>query len=308
AETILEEVVPLDSVDPKFITNFRILPYIYVSSKKEITLKQLQRLVRLIKPTSEGRPPVRYTLESSNLLSLSRSTLIGKELCSGLGASMVRRGGIKWKEVALVWIEKLVLPGLSWRDSSCNAMCLYGTSWIDRKLVSMRLPVNSVILWLSLEEHQAAAEEFFENTGPLYRIDISYTHSALKQSTVDAMIDKFVPVDGGSFRVTEHTNFTRELHQTRLNKEQLERLIRKCEMSDKKVEIKVWPEGFTKSSKLTDFFDFDKYYSKKTVEERRITASREGAKLVLRVRRYDDALIWKWDRSDRPGSFASLVT
>uniref|UniRef100_A0A1I7YGW9 F-box domain-containing protein n=1 Tax=Steinernema glaseri TaxID=37863 RepID=A0A1I7YGW9_9BILA len=236
AETILRDLVPLDSVDPKFITNFRTLQYRegYSNDWKEITLNQLQRLVRFIKPTTEGRPPVCYALESCNEIYFTS----------------------------------------------------FHSTGIGRKLLSMRLPVNSVFLWPSLEEDQAAAEEFLENTGPLYHITIRYTHSALKQSTVDALIDKFVPVDGGSFRVTEYTNFTRD---------QLEKLVLKCEMSDKKVKIEVCPEGFTETSKVTDFFDFDKHYSKKKVEKKGITASRDGAQLLLRVRRYDDALIWKWD-------------
>uniref|UniRef100_A0A1I8A9C5 Formylmethanofuran dehydrogenase n=1 Tax=Steinernema glaseri TaxID=37863 RepID=A0A1I8A9C5_9BILA len=66
-------------------------------------------------------------------------------------------------------------------------------------------------------------------------------------------------------------------------------------MSNKKVMVDVCPEGFTNSSKITDFFDFDKYYSKKTVEKREITARREGAKLELRVEGPYGAPYWMWD-------------
>uniref|UniRef100_A0A1I7YR76 FBA_2 domain-containing protein n=1 Tax=Steinernema glaseri TaxID=37863 RepID=A0A1I7YR76_9BILA len=223
AQTILRDLVPLDSVDQKFITNFRILPYHggYFHNWKEITLNQLQRLVRLIKPTTEGRPPVRYDSEFS------------------------------------------------------NEIHLHGTTWIDKGILSMRLPVDSVNLWLNTEEILATAEEFLANTGPLYHITIWRTYSALKQGTVDALIDRFVPIDGGTFVLTRCANPTRV---------QLERLVVKCEKFNKKVTLVVWPEGFTDSSKVTDFFDFDKHYSRKMVREREVTATREGAKLRLHVK------------------------
>uniref|UniRef100_A0A1I7YCU3 Brix domain-containing protein n=1 Tax=Steinernema glaseri TaxID=37863 RepID=A0A1I7YCU3_9BILA len=142
----------------------------------------------------------------------------------------------------------------------------------------MRLPVDSVDLWLTTEKIQAAAEEFFKSTGPLYRIIITYTHSPLKPSTVDAMIKKFVPVNFGRFIL---------LQRTRLTKDQLEKLILKCEMSRKPLMVMVRPEGVTSNSKVTDFFNFDKHYSKKVVKEGVVTANREGAKLesLVKVKR-----------------------
>uniref|UniRef100_A0A1I7YPN5 F-box domain-containing protein n=1 Tax=Steinernema glaseri TaxID=37863 RepID=A0A1I7YPN5_9BILA len=142
AETIVRNnLVPLDSVDPKFITSFRISMCIVECVNKyckEITLNQVQRLVRLIKPTTQGRPPVRHDYESCN-------------------------------EIIFNFLDN------------------FSTTEIVTKLVSMRLPVDSMLLCINWKEDQAVAEEFLNNTGPLYRIDISYTHSALKQSTVDAL-------------------------------------------------------------------------------------------------------------------------
>uniref|UniRef100_A0A1I8ARX7 Uncharacterized protein n=1 Tax=Steinernema glaseri TaxID=37863 RepID=A0A1I8ARX7_9BILA len=53
-----------DSVDLKFITKFRIdscwIVKTLPDSWKEISLTKLKRLCELIRPTTEGRPPVRY--------------------------------------------------------------------------------------------------------------------------------------------------------------------------------------------------------------------------------------------------------
>uniref|UniRef100_A0A1I7ZJU8 Methyltransf_21 domain-containing protein n=1 Tax=Steinernema glaseri TaxID=37863 RepID=A0A1I7ZJU8_9BILA len=151
----------------------------------------------------------------------------------------------------------------------------------------MRLPVDSVNLWIGVEEQQAA-EEFFQNAGPLYHIVLDCsTGFILKRRTVDAMIDKFVPVDGGNFYLDVQTHLTRE---------QLERLVLKCELSDKKVKIEMWPEGYTNYSKATDFFDFGKYYSTTKHEGRKLTARREGAKLELCVECWLEGPIkWEWN-------------
>uniref|UniRef100_A0A1I7YW67 Quinolinate synthase n=1 Tax=Steinernema glaseri TaxID=37863 RepID=A0A1I7YW67_9BILA len=151
----------------------------------------------------------------------------------------------------------------------------------------MRLPVDSVNLCIASKEIQAAAEEFFENTGPLYNVMIWHTCSPFKQSTVDALIDKFVPVDEGSFYLNGPTRLTRT---------QLERLVLKCELSNKKLEIQVYPEGATETSKVTNFFDFDKHYSRKIVQEGEVTARREGAQLEVRVGRcrHLDTFNWNW--------------
>uniref|UniRef100_A0A1I7YV45 F-box domain-containing protein n=1 Tax=Steinernema glaseri TaxID=37863 RepID=A0A1I7YV45_9BILA len=242
-----EEAAHLESVNLKFITNFIIKPNIVSdqvsSSWKEITLNDLQRLVRLITPTTERRHPLRYD------------------------------------------------------NASCNGLQLYKHTWITEKLISLQLPFDSVNLWIDGEELKAAVEEFFENAGPLYNVTIRYTPSALKQSTVDTLIDKFVPADDGHFQLDITTLLTRK---------QLERLVLKCEMSDKRVMMYVWLEGATSSTNVTDFFEFDKYYSKKGVEDGKLIARREGAKLELRVfhlSSFGGEFMWRWDVS-RTESFS----
>uniref|UniRef100_A0A1I7YGA3 FBD domain-containing protein n=1 Tax=Steinernema glaseri TaxID=37863 RepID=A0A1I7YGA3_9BILA len=184
-------VVSLDSVSLKFITNFCISssdPFDRKPPWKEITVVDLQKLLHLMRPTAERSHHMRYIYKS----------------CCSLEA--IRPTGI------------------------------------TRNLFSMRLPVDCVTLSFDSKEVQAAAEEFLENAEPLYSVSIWDTHSALKQSTVDAL------------------------------------------MSDKKVALVLWPEGATESSKVTDFFDFDKHYSSvKRLKRRRVIAIREGAKLKLRV-------------------------
>uniref|UniRef100_A0A1I7ZST6 NmrA domain-containing protein n=1 Tax=Steinernema glaseri TaxID=37863 RepID=A0A1I7ZST6_9BILA len=227
--------VPVGSVNLKFITRFCIQSYCddLPNSYKEIPLDQVEKLVRLIKPTTEGRPPLRYKFGSSNYMTLTAPT------------------------------------------------------WISKELISMRLPVDSVNMWIDGEDFQAAAEEFFKSAGPLYHIHVfCYSGALLKQSTIDTMIDKFIPVDGGKFSLSG---------DARLTTKQLERIVLKCEMSDKKVKIVVMPEGATCSSKVTDFFDFDKYYSTKNIEGGKIRAVREGANLEVRVERsYYGFLEWEW--------------
>uniref|UniRef100_A0A1I7ZE80 FBA_2 domain-containing protein n=1 Tax=Steinernema glaseri TaxID=37863 RepID=A0A1I7ZE80_9BILA len=230
--------VPLDSVDLKFITKFRIEAYWIVEDRsspstdiwKEISLSKLKRLCEFIKPTTEGIPPV-YDIGYCNKLEI--------------------------------------------RDAS-----------IHKKLLSMRLPVDTVDLWIENVEFLPAVEAFLQNSGPLYSITIwcgNFTTS------VDALIDKFVPMDGSIFSLHRNTRFT---------KEQLERLVLKCELSNKKVTLVVCPEGSTESSEVTDFFDFDfdKYYVKEDVEEGEFIATREGAELELRVESlFGGKFRWRWD-------------
>uniref|UniRef100_A0A1I8AHY6 F-box domain-containing protein n=1 Tax=Steinernema glaseri TaxID=37863 RepID=A0A1I8AHY6_9BILA len=94
--------VPLDSVDPKYITNFRIetnTRFIVPSSTwKEITLDNLQRLVHFIRPrvvhfirpVRNERPPLRY-FESINTLILYRQSnwINGKLLAMQLPCDVV---------------------------------------------------------------------------------------------------------------------------------------------------------------------------------------------------------------------------
>uniref|UniRef100_A0A1I7ZJG8 DNA_LIGASE_A3 domain-containing protein n=1 Tax=Steinernema glaseri TaxID=37863 RepID=A0A1I7ZJG8_9BILA len=231
-----KKAVPLDSVDLKFITSFsvkQVLIGLVPSIWKEITLDDLQKLVRFITPTTEGR----HTQSRNHL-----------------------------------------------------AIHDYTPTWIAKKLLSMRLPVDSVKLCIDTKEVQAAAVEFFENVGSLHIIFFRCSSSFfLRKSTVDAMIDKFVPVDGGGFHLDSKFCLTRD---------QLERLVLKCERSDKKVVLEVKPKGATKHSKLTDFFDFDKHYSTRKLEEgklTKLTAIREGAKLKLCVEyRPESCIRWEW--------------
>uniref|UniRef100_A0A1I7YH97 GCV_T domain-containing protein n=1 Tax=Steinernema glaseri TaxID=37863 RepID=A0A1I7YH97_9BILA len=175
-------------------------------------MDDLQRLVRFIKPTTEGRYPVRYDFASCNYLALH-----------------------------------------------------YTPSLIGTKLLSSRLPVDSVDLWIKDEEVQEAAEEFLKSAGPLYYVRCGVL--GLKQSTVDTLIDKFVPVDEGCFYMGGATRLTRA---------QLEKLVLKCEFSEKKAALALHLEGVTDSSKVTDFFDFEKYYGKKEVQEGELAATRGG--------------------------------
>uniref|UniRef100_A0A1I7Y1L2 FCP1 homology domain-containing protein n=1 Tax=Steinernema glaseri TaxID=37863 RepID=A0A1I7Y1L2_9BILA len=122
------------------------------------------------------------------------------------------------------------------------------------------------------EEVQTVVEEFLESAEPFYDIAIWCSGFVLKQSTVDALIDKFVPVDGGNFI----------FNPQRLNKEELEKLVVKCEMSDKKVCVTV-PMNSARSDDLTKLFDFEKYYSKMRISHSAITGIREGAKLAMRA-------------------------
>uniref|UniRef100_A0A1I7XYJ4 PEX-1N domain-containing protein n=1 Tax=Steinernema glaseri TaxID=37863 RepID=A0A1I7XYJ4_9BILA len=227
-------LVSLDRVDSKLIINFQIDATVVWDSRSisreytEISLDGLQRLIRLICPTTEGRQPVRYNKQSSN------SLWLGHHIHS-----------------------------------------------INGQLLSRQLPVDEVSLFTYIPE----VDVFFENAGPLYHV---YCSMYLKPSTVDAMIEKFVPVDGGSFTLSE---------QTRLSREQLERLVLKCEMSKRKVTVTVFPQGVTESSEITDFFDFNKYYSTKVVQLYEVVAIREGTELTMWVQwltRARGELQWRW--------------
>uniref|UniRef100_A0A1I7Z3F7 Dimer_Tnp_hAT domain-containing protein n=1 Tax=Steinernema glaseri TaxID=37863 RepID=A0A1I7Z3F7_9BILA len=133
-----------------------------------------------------------------------------------------------WKETTLDQLQmliNLIRPTTERRHptrydpESSSTLRLDNSTWITKKLYSMRLPVDSVELSIETKKHQSAAEEFLDSTGPLYDITFWYTYSSLKKSTVDALINKFVPVDGGFFSLGS---------QTRLTRDQLERLVLKC--------------------------------------------------------------------------------
>uniref|UniRef100_A0A1I7Y1E7 FTH domain-containing protein n=1 Tax=Steinernema glaseri TaxID=37863 RepID=A0A1I7Y1E7_9BILA len=148
----------------------------------------------------------------------------------------------------------------------------------------MQLPVDTVDLQMRSEGGLENVERFLENAGPLYNISCNIQN--IKPNTIDVLIDKFVPVDGGSF----------DLKQP-LSKDQLERLVLKCEMSDKKVNVTVSPEGFTYGSDVTDFFDFDKHYPNNSTIRAFYGKSlviREGKKLDLFVSARRNMFEWEW--------------
>uniref|UniRef100_A0A1I7YVK2 F-box domain-containing protein n=1 Tax=Steinernema glaseri TaxID=37863 RepID=A0A1I7YVK2_9BILA len=233
--SVIDEIVPLESVNLKFVTHFHIeaLWGDLSISYKEIFPEYLQKLVQFIKPSPEERHPLCYD------------------------------------------------------DQSCNKLRLEEATWISRKLLSMRLPVSSLYLMIEETKFEAALEEFLESAGSLSYIQI-YSVVPLKHSTVDALIDKFAPVDRGGFTLSRSICLT---------KNQLERLVFKCGMSDKEVGITVYPEGATDNSKVTDLFHFHKHYSIKTIGNKQLTATRGGSELELHMTQLiGGSVMWMWER------------
>uniref|UniRef100_A0A1I7YZR9 GIY-YIG domain-containing protein n=1 Tax=Steinernema glaseri TaxID=37863 RepID=A0A1I7YZR9_9BILA len=237
-----ENAVSLDSVDLKFVTNFRIRLEQWIfenlpSSWKEISPRKLQKLCHFIRPTTERRAPFRFDIESSNFLQLP-----------------------------------------------------YTNEVLLRKLLTMRLPVDYVSLGVngtwswSLE---AAVKEFFSNCGPLYYVDCHFQH--MEPSTVNTLIDKFVPVHESRFYLEQL-----------LSKAQLERLVLKCELPGMMANLQVSVENASVTSCVTDFFDFDKYYSLKNVQKHRLVAFREEANVEARVTFCGlRSLDWRWTEVSR---------
>uniref|UniRef100_A0A1I7YLI9 F-box domain-containing protein n=1 Tax=Steinernema glaseri TaxID=37863 RepID=A0A1I7YLI9_9BILA len=195
--------VPLDSVDLKFITNFRIETRYSPEIYKEITLDDLQRLVHFIRPTRNERHPLSYDSESLNTLTLGRESawINGKLLSMRLP-----------KLVHFIRPVENERHPLRYDDKSLNTLSLWRESeWINGKLLSttarVRLPVDSVDLWIP------EAEEFFETAGSLYQVRCE---GPLKQSTIDALSKKFVPIDDGSIYIYSVSN------------KQLKKLFEKC--------------------------------------------------------------------------------
>uniref|UniRef100_A0A1I7Z7L0 Sulfotransfer_1 domain-containing protein n=1 Tax=Steinernema glaseri TaxID=37863 RepID=A0A1I7Z7L0_9BILA len=234
---LYKDAVPLDSVDLNFVSLFTIetrWSVYLLNSWKEITPECLQRLVRFIKPTTQGRHPVHYDKESSNSLLLA------------------------------------VYPNFN--------------DGIIAKLFSLHLPVDAISLWVD-ENLKAELEAFCKTLGPLYKV--KSCRDSLTQNAVDALIEKFVPVDGGEFLLGQH-----------LSKDQLEKLVVKCGMSDKKVGITVAKED-DRSDDLTKFFNFEKYYSKKRISHGVVTGVRERAKLAIRAwRPTPNELYFDWVEKD----------
>uniref|UniRef100_A0A1I7Y105 Uncharacterized protein n=1 Tax=Steinernema glaseri TaxID=37863 RepID=A0A1I7Y105_9BILA len=155
-----------------------------------------------------------------------------------------------WKEITPDELQSLVNRIKPTREgihpvrydhkSSSHVMLLNNsTHHMGQKLMSMRLPVDAVTL-VTVESAKEKLEEFLEGVGPLYYIN-AFAAAALKQSIVDTTIDKFVPIDNGKFSFLW------------LGKAQLEKLVVKCEMAEKKVVLVVNSE---EHANLLDFFDF----------------------------------------------------
>uniref|UniRef100_A0A1I7Z736 F-box domain-containing protein n=1 Tax=Steinernema glaseri TaxID=37863 RepID=A0A1I7Z736_9BILA len=218
--------VSLDSVDPKFITNFRIEAFDGFRSWKEITVDDLKKLVHFIRPVRNERHPLQYGSESLNTLRLDNRS-----------------------------------------------------RWISGQLLSMRLPVDMVDL------RRVEGADLFEPAGPLYYVN--YEGPAVKESTLDAFVEKFVPIDNGYFNV-----------RLMLSEEHMKKLFEKCAVGNKTVQIWLIPEDSTKILDLTDPIDYDKYYSDREIlrpwEIVRF-GNKEKEKLTLQVyRSYGESIGWMW--------------
>uniref|UniRef100_A0A1I7ZBB0 FTH domain-containing protein n=1 Tax=Steinernema glaseri TaxID=37863 RepID=A0A1I7ZBB0_9BILA len=144
----------------------------------------------------------------------------------------------------------------------------------------MRLPVDSVDLRF---DYDAEVKDFFQSAGPIYSITC-FVLRELQPSTINVLIDKFVPVDGGRFCLYNH-----------MSRKELETLIVKCKMADKMVTINMFLDDSMHSSELKDLFDFDKYYPQRKIKHQEIYAFGKGTKMNLRVRRLHDLEVeWKW--------------
>uniref|UniRef100_A0A1I7Z4U8 PiggyBac transposable element-derived protein 3 n=1 Tax=Steinernema glaseri TaxID=37863 RepID=A0A1I7Z4U8_9BILA len=151
----------------------------------------------------------------------------------------------------------------------------------------MRLPVDSI-------KGNVESDEFFENSGSLY--SLIYNGSALKQSTLDAIIEKFVPIDGGDFHVRQ-----------RFSEEQLKKLFGKCTMANRKVSVSfTLVKHCTKTFDSPDLVDYDKYYSEKEVlEPGRAVRFRNKDKKKLGLRMwcpFSDLVLWTWSEAIQPWS------
>uniref|UniRef100_A0A1I7YEL9 Uncharacterized protein n=1 Tax=Steinernema glaseri TaxID=37863 RepID=A0A1I7YEL9_9BILA len=164
------------------------------------------------------------------------------------------------------------------------------TNWINGTILSMRLPVDSMTISIDKCDLENVVT-FFENIGSIFKfscdlVGINWTKTmhSLMQRTVDTIIEKFVPTDGGWFRVGQP-----------LTREQIKRLVLKCEMSNKSVTVLVNSQGFRKVSELYDFLNIDKHYSKKEVVKEVLYAFRKGTPLELTVRRSSCHVSFRWN-------------
>uniref|UniRef100_A0A1I7Y484 F-box domain-containing protein n=1 Tax=Steinernema glaseri TaxID=37863 RepID=A0A1I7Y484_9BILA len=106
-----------------------------------------------------------------------------------------------WKEITLDDLKRLVhfirpvrneRRPLVYDYKSLNTLRLDNRSqWVNKKLLSMRLPVDMVDLG------DVEADGFFEFAGTLYYV--RYHGPDLEKSMVETLIEKFLPIDGGCF-------------------------------------------------------------------------------------------------------------
>uniref|UniRef100_A0A1I7Z0X4 DDE_Tnp_1 domain-containing protein n=1 Tax=Steinernema glaseri TaxID=37863 RepID=A0A1I7Z0X4_9BILA len=118
-----------------------------------------------------------------------------------------------------------------------------------------------------------------------------YDGPVLRRSAVDALMERFVSIDGGYFC----------LDRT-FSEEQLKKLFEKCMMANKKVWVRVLSEHPMKVFDSTGPIDYNKYYSESKVikegEEVRF-ANEDKDELELRV---CCSLEWKWCKAGRKQS------
>uniref|UniRef100_A0A1I7ZMD4 Sensory transduction histidine kinase n=1 Tax=Steinernema glaseri TaxID=37863 RepID=A0A1I7ZMD4_9BILA len=144
----------------------------------------------------------------------------------------------------------------------------------------MRLPVE----WVTLKDVEP--DQFFETAGPLY--GIRYTGPILKQSTFDAIVEKFVPIDDGHFNVKQS-----------ISDEQVRKLLEKCAMANKTVDIWVLLED---SKQILDSMyqsDYLNYYYEIIEQARARLGDKEKDKLEFVMFQCEEWIGWRWSEPSR---------
>uniref|UniRef100_A0A1I7YC89 Crinkler (CRN) family protein n=1 Tax=Steinernema glaseri TaxID=37863 RepID=A0A1I7YC89_9BILA len=216
---------------------------------------------------------------------------ITKFLIGGVFAGQLQNLSNILKEITMDALERLVhfirpvrneQHPLFYDYESLNTLSLWsGSQWIIESLPSMRLPVESV-------RGAVKADAFFETVGSLYHVD--YQGPALKPNTLDALIEKFVPIDGGTFHVKQ-----------KLSEEQMKKLFEKCVVSNKRVRVTFKQEDMKKIGDSTDPINYDKYYSKRKVRwqgNEVLFGNEDKKKLELFISRLDSMHEeWIWSKA-----------
>uniref|UniRef100_A0A1I7Y7V7 FTH domain-containing protein n=1 Tax=Steinernema glaseri TaxID=37863 RepID=A0A1I7Y7V7_9BILA len=201
-----------------------------------------------------------------------------------------------WREISLKQLKRLacfIKPTREERPPGCFDSLISNDlnltkeaehTFRFRELLSLGLPVDSVDLTIS-DGLEDAVEKFFDQVGPLYHVIVNNKQATLTERTVDKIIEKFFPV---------HCSVL--ILKPRISREQLKRLILKCEMSKVHVVIYVRPEESTDSLDATKLFDFDKYYSQCKIEEGGVYTYRKDVKKTLKVHvvHYKGTMKWSW--------------